>query len=647
VTAVATSDTETERTAAPPLLRSIRDKTRRSLAAFAEVFRERDLRYLELSFRLNGTAENAYLIALAVYAYGVGGATAVGLVGLIRMIPAGIAGLFGSLVADRYRREWLLRILYLGRAVLAGATALAFFAGAPVAVVFALAALFNIAAVLLRPALWAILPDLARTPEQLVACNGVWSIFEGLSWLVGPALAAVLIEVASPGVAFGFAGVALLAAVACAARVKADQVAARATSQRRVIAETLEGVRAVARDEHARLLYGLFGAQTIVRGALSVLIVVASIELLDMGQSGVGWLNSAFGVGGIVGALVSLTLVGRRRLGMPYGLALAMWGAPIALVAAMPHPIAALLLLGIPGFGNAILDVSGFTMLQRIIPSNVQGRAFGALEAQVFAGVGVGSVLAPALVAWLGIRGALIAVGGSLPILALVSWGKLRSIDVITVVPERELALLRGVPMFRDLPAVALEHLAANLEPATVPARTVVVREGEIGDRFYVIARGEASVLIGHRAHGGLSAGDWFGEIALVRGVPRTATVKASTDLELFVLPGKAFLAAVSGNVLSAAAADRNVSDRLAAKPVPRAAPKVKPNAKPGSATSARLESPGRTPRRRPSPAKPRPRRRPQPAAPAKPARASKRKRPSANRSAAAVRPRASSRRTR
>lgn len=635
--AVAAQDAAAPGLAASPFLPSTREKIRRSLDALGQVFRERDLRYLELSFGLNVTAENAYLVALGVFAYDAGGATAVGLVGLIRMIPAGVAGLFGAVVADRYRREWLLRMLYLARAVLAGATAIAFFAGAPVALVFALAALLNICAVLLRPALWALLPDLARTPEQLVACNGVWSIFEGISWLAGPAVAAVLIGVASPGVAFVFAAAILVAAAVCSLPVKAEQVVTRAPSGRRVVAETMEGVRFVARNRHTRVLYVLFGAQTTVRGALSVLIVVASIELLAMGEAGVGWLNSAFGVGGIAGAVASLSLIGRRRLAGPYALGLILWGAPIALLAAMPHPLTALLLLGMPGLGNAILDVSGFTLLQRLIPSNVMGRAFGALEAMVFATVGAGSVIASVLVGWLGTRGALIAVGSMLPVLAIASWPRLLSIDAITVVPERELALLRGVPMFAALPAVAMEHLAANIQAETVPARSVVIREGETGDRFYVIAAGDATVSVGRQTTQRLSAGDSFGEIALVRGVPRTATVKASSELELFVVPGEAFLAAVSGNVLSAAAADRTVTDRLARSDSLRT---VKPSAKPRSARAAPRAKPGTARRARPSAAKPQPRRRSRPAARATPSRGSKRTPPSRRRRAQPPAPR-------
>ena len=597
---------------------SLRGRVRHSFDAFAEVFRHRDLRYLELALGLNASAENAYLVALSVYAYDQGGATAVGLVGLIRMVPAGVAGLFGAVVADRYRREWLLRLLYFGRAALAGATGLAFFTGAPVPVVFALAAVLNILAVLLRPAYWALLPDLARTPEQLVACNVVAGILEGLAWLAGPAVAAVLIDVASPGVAFIAAGGALLVAVAFSARVKAAHLVQQKPAERRVLAETLAGVRTVVGDPGARVLFSLFGAQTIVRGALNVLVVVSAIELLHMGEPGVGWLNSAFGVGGIVGAIGAFALIGRRRLALPFGLGLIMWGAPIALVALMPHPAVALVLLGIPGAGNAVLDVAGLTMLQRIIPNRVLGRVFGALEAQVFATVGLGSLLASGLIAWLGIRGALLAVGALLPVLAALAWPRLRRIDETTVVPEAELALLSAIPMFGALPAVALEHLAANIHPVSVPEGSTVFREGEDGDQFYVITEGEVVVSVGRRITARLGPGDYFGEIALLRGMPRTATVTAKADLSLCALGSEPFLAAVSGNTLSTGEADRVVTERLARAPEPpepkprlRAKPRVKvgprPKVKPRVKPAVRSKATSRA-KTKPAPrVKPRP----------------------------------------
>lgn len=541
-----------------------------SLSSFAEVFRHRDLRHLSLALGLNWTADNAYLVALLIYAYEAGGATAVGLVGLIRTVPAGVAGLFGAVVADRYRRERLLRALYAGRALVAALTAVAFFASMPVAVVFVLAAVLNALAVLLRPAYWALLPGLARTSEQLVACNAAAGILEGLAWLVGPAIAGAIVGLSSAGVVFGVTAGVFLAAAALSALVSAAQVVVNAPAERRVLAETLAGVGEVIRNRDARLIFGLFGSQTAVRGALSVLVVVAALELLGMGEAGVGWLNSAFGVGGLAGAIASLSLVARRRLALPFGIGLILWGAPIALVGIWPNPAVALILLGIPGLGNAVLDVAGFTMLQRTIPDRLLGRVFGAFEAQVFATMGAGSVLASGLIAWLGVRGALVVTGASLPALAALAWRRLRSIDDRTAVPERELAVLRRVGMFAPLPAVALEHLAANLVPVEAPARTRICRQGEPGDRLYVIVRGEVNVRAGGRMTARLGPGDHFGEIALLHGVPRTASITARTDVELYAIDSEPFLAAVSGNTLSADEAKRIADARLSAARTPK-----------------------------------------------------------------------------
>ena len=546
-----------------PPAQALRARIRGSAAAFRQVFVDPDLRYLQLALGINWTAENAYLVALSVYAYDHGGATAVGLVGFSRMLPAGIVGLFGGVVADRYRREWLLRLLYLARTALAGATALAFFAGAPVVVVFAVAVVMNLCAVLLRPAVWAFLPNLSRTPEQLVACNAVAGIFEGLAWLTGPAMAAVLIGVGDTGLAFVAIGVLLAGATIFSARVKAKHLVQKAPPERRVLAETADGIRCVTRDPNARLLFGLFGSQTLVRGALNVLTVVTAIELLSLGDAGVGWLSSAYGVGGLAGAVVALALVGRRRFGVPVGVALILWGAPIALVGLWPNPVAALILLGVPGIGNAILDVSGLSLLQRVIPNRLLGRVFGALEAMVFATVGLGSLIASGLVAWIGPRFALVAVGALLPAIALLAWKRLVEIDDATVVPETEIALLRGIPMFATLPAVALEQLAAHMHHVSLPPRSSVFKRGDPADLFYVIGEGEARVSHGRSTTARLGRGDCFGEIALVRGIPRTATVTASGPLELYTLDSEAFLAAISGNCLCTDEAERLVVERL------------------------------------------------------------------------------------
>jgi MFS family permease len=325
----------------------------------------------------------------------------------------------------------------------------------------------------------------------------------------------------------------------------------------------MAGFRAIIADRNPRLLVALFGAQTFIRGALNVLVVVCALSLLKMGDAGVGFLNSAFGVGGLVGSFAALALVGRRRLALPFGIGLLLWGIPIALVAAVPTATAALILLALPGVGNAVLDVSGLTLLQRITPNMVLGRVFGVLEGLVMTSIGLGSIVAPAVIGLLGIRGALVAVGAFLPALAAISWGRLKGIDAEAEVPERQLSLIRTIPLFAPLPVVTLEHLASSLIPMSVPAGSIVVREGETGDRFYAIDRGEAEVSIEGVVGRVLGPEDYFGEIALLRDVPRTASVTARTDLSLYALERDEFISAVTGHPQSASAADAVIGTRL------------------------------------------------------------------------------------
>ena len=225
----------------------------------------------------------------------------------------------------------------------------------------------------------------------------------------------------------------------------------------------------------------------------------------------------------------------------------------------------ALLAMGVVGAGNAILDISGFTLLQRTVPNAVRGSVFAVLEALVMLFVGVGAALGPLLVEIVTLRGAWIVAGAILPVLAIVSWRWVAQADERAVVPERELTLLRGVPMLEVLPLTALEQVAADLQPMRFAAGEEIIRPGEVGDRFYVIASGEVEVRVGDRVVRREGPGESFGEVALLRDVPRTAGVSAATDVELFALGRVAFTCAVTGDHLSLLAADEVIGSRLAA----------------------------------------------------------------------------------
>ena len=225
---------------------------------------------------------------------------------------------------------------------------------------------------------------------------------------------------------------------------------------------------------------------------------------------------------------------------------------------------AAIVFLGLLGVGNTLVDVSGLTLLQRTAPEEVLGRVFGVLESLVVGTLGLGAILAPLLVSLFGVRWALVATGLLLPALALVSWARLRKIDERTVVPERELELLLSLPLFAPLPPATLEHLARSLVrvPAGGPG-TEITRQGEVGDRFYLVDKGDMDVLIDGEVISSLGPGDHFGEIALLRDVPRTATVTARTDASLLALERDEFVSAVSGHPASREAADAVVAARL------------------------------------------------------------------------------------
>jgi MFS family permease len=324
----------------------------------------------------------------------------------------------------------------------------------------------------------------------------------------------------------------------------------------------LGGFRAVVRRPRPRLVVGLIVAQTFVRGCLNVLIVVAAFRVLDAGAGAVGYMTAAVGVGGLLGAIGAVTLE-RRRLAASFGLALVFWGIPIVLLAPWPELAAALVLLAVVGAANSVEDVAVFTLLQRIVPDQVLTRVLGLVWGLAMGGVALGSIAAPALVAWIGPRAAFVAVGVILPLLALLTWRRLLEIDSSVAAPAAELSVIEGVPMFSPLPLAAKEHMAAALVQVSVPAGDAVITAGDLGDRFYIVGAGEFDVDAAG-THSRARRSDHFGEIALLRDVARTATVKAVVDSTVYALERDDFLAAVTGHPGVRAAGEAVVEERLA-----------------------------------------------------------------------------------
>jgi hypothetical protein len=553
------------------LLSPARKRLSRAASATRAVLTSPDVRRLELAWSGFVVGEWVHVVALFVFAYDAGGPSGVGIVTIMRMLPAAVAAPFGSLLADMYSRERVMISIHLARASTMSMVVVALLLDAPPVTIYLIVAVAALVSAVYRPAQWAVLPSLVHTPEELIAGNVAYATIEGVGTLVGPAVGGVLVTVADRGVAFGAAACLSLWAALLTSRIKTPDVpAARQKQDSRSSKGAFAGFRTIATQSHSRLLIGLFGAQTFVRGALSVLIVVAALDLLRMGESGVGWLNAALGAGGLVGGLGALSLAGRQKLASPFGAGLVLWGLPILLIGIWPEPIIALGLLAVVGGGNALVDVAGLTLLQRTVADHVLGRVLGVLESLALGTIGLGGIIAPVMITQLGVQGALVSTGLVLPGLTALFWRSLKRIDERAIIARKEVSLLRAIPMFAPLSLLMVERVASSLRRMNLETGAQVFRQGDVGDRFYIISDGEIEITVDGGAARTLRAGDYFGEIALLRDVPRTGTATARSEVTLFALEGEDFVSAVTGHPESVEAADAVIGARLS-----RLAPRI------------------------------------------------------------------------
>jgi len=522
-------------------------------------FRNTGMRKLQLAWLGSVLGSGAYYVALAVYAFGHGGAGAVALVSVLTMIPSALVAPFSAGLADRFPRRLVLVGADAARAVLMALAATTIALAGPAWLVYAIITASTICGTPFRPAQAALLPTLAQTPAELTAANVTASTFESVGYFVGPALGGFLLAATNAQTVFAFNAGSFVwsALLVLGIRVAEPLAGSREDEHERAGARehALAGFQTVRRDRNVRLLVGLYSAQTLVAGALGVFVVVTALELLHGTARTVGTLEASIGAGGLVGGGVAVVLAARRRLAADLALGLTLFGAPFLAIAGLPHLAPAMAGLAVLGIGNSLVDISAITLLQRIVPDEVLGRVLGLLQGILLGSLGAGAALAPALIHGLGARAALLATGAFLPACALAGWPFLRKLDA----PEPDaVELLRSVEILAPLPPPTLDRLARALVELHEPAGTAIIRKGDPGDRYYVLQSGTVEV------EGRLLApGAGFGEIALLRDVPRTATVTARTDVVLQALERRDFLAAVTGHALSATAADAVIARRL------------------------------------------------------------------------------------
>jgi MFS family permease len=537
------------------VLAPVSSSLRSGAGALAAVFTG-PLRRANVSFAAMWAGESAFMVALAVVAFGEGGVAAVGIVTAVRMATAALLTPFLATLADRVRRERVLSGIGVIRAVMLAGAAVVTAVGGSSAATYGFAVVATVALALYRPAHSALLPALANSPGDLTAANAVRGMLDSLTTLGGPLAAAGLLAASGPAVVFAACSALSLLGGLVVVALPYDPPPRMNAARGSVSRDILGGFTTIAGNRGLRLITTLGVVQTFTRGCLTVFSVVVAIDLLSTGYPGVGILNSAVGAGGVLGSLFAFTLVRRGGLAAWFGVGVALFGAPLALVGVFPEQVTAIVLLGLVGVGNALIDVGGFTMLARLTDEAVLARMFAGFEAVLTLGVACGGLVAPLVIHLLGPRGALVAVGLLAPAAVAASGRALRRLDGTMRVRDVDIAILRAVPMLAALPAATIEQLGARLEYAEFGPSQVVFEQGDRGENFYVVESGGAEVVRHGRVVNTLDRGDGFGEIALLGDGPRTATVRAgaSRPLRVAVLQRPAFLTAVTGYPVSATA---------------------------------------------------------------------------------------------
>jgi MFS family permease len=554
-------------TAAPSSDNALKSALRETGSAVKEVFRHRALRRIQLALAGSMIGDWAYATAVTVWAYGVGGARAVGLWAAIRFVIMAVNAPFAAALVDRHSRKMAMIAADVARFVLVASSAACIAGGTPAAPVFVMATLAAMLGSVFRPAQAAWLPSLADRPEQLTAANGVSSTIESLSFFVGPALGASLIAATDVQTVFLINAATFLwsAGLVLGIRSRPRPTAEGADEDEEpegALAAMFAGFVEIGRNRDLGLVAYLICAQTIIAGASSVFSVILAVKYLEVGPRGVGYVDATLGVGAVVGGFIAIGRAARGTLAVDLTVGVLLWSLPLLVIVAWPSVATVFIAMALLGLGNPLVDVNFYTVVQRVAPDRVLGRVFGAMEGALIGTMALGAAVMPFLVDGPGIRVALaiIALVVGAPTLLLLPAA--RGLDRRLRAPD-ELPLLQSLPIFAPLGPARLDALARQLVRVQVPAGSVVVTEGEGGDLFYVIESGRVAVTHGAQLIRHEGPGEYFGEIALLRDVPRTATVTATEDTVLLTLARAPFLEAVSRSAESSTAVNDVIAYRM------------------------------------------------------------------------------------
>jgi len=551
------------------------------------VFRSPILRRLELAYLIFAFGEWSTWVAVIVYAYARGGAGEAGIVVFAELAPSVVLAPAVGAIGDRFARDRVLLGTYATQSVVMIAMAVALAVGSGPIVIYPLAVLTASLVALSRPIHAALMPEVVESPDELTAANVVSGMSESAGSLIGPLGAGLVLGLGGPAAVFVVAGVgnvigsiavlqvtrrlslarhAELAAADVAVLEPTDGRAGDgATRWRATESELAGGLAAILADDRLRAVVLIATWATFLVGAMDILYAVLAIELMGLGGGGVGFVGAIGGFGAILGSVAGLMLVGRERLGVSLSASALLFGTGIAAIALVTGSLAAAALLVLAGIGGGLTNVGAATLIHRLAGDDVMSRVFGVLQGLMMGATALGALAVPLAINLVGNRATFAVAGLSLPIvLVLVGRAIIRG-DRLDPGRMAELRLLRGIPMLAPLSGPVLERLAGAIDRGSFAAGSTVIREGDSGDRFYVVESGRLAVSVDGREVRRLGPGEGFGEIALIRNVPRTATVRALDDVTVLGIDRAPFVEALGGQPRSRTIVRALIDDRLAA----------------------------------------------------------------------------------
>lgn len=511
-------------------------------------------RALQAGWGLATTGRLFAPVALLVLAYERGGAGAVAAtsaaLSLIGAVVATVIGRFG----DQHHLGRVLRVVVGAAAAALALSTLTAVLDWPSLVPLGFGTLACGLLSMYRPLQASTLPWLVHTPRELAAANVGAAAIESIASMVGPALAAAVLLVTTPDRALSIACACVALALVPLARVELPPAYHARPPVPATSRSYAAGLGLLARLVRAGGFPVLVGAQTFARGVLSVLLVVLVFGRLGMSDDAVGWLWAAMGVGGLAGAALGAAVLRVSRLLRSFAGGVVVWGVGLIVVAIADSPWLAGLGMLVIGIGNALEDASVFTSVARLAPRGTAAQAMSGIEVVVCVGMALGAVAAPSLTRVTEVQVALLGVGGVVLAVALVYLGLFTRVDRASHRASADTEVLTGVAIFDPLPLVVVEHLATRLERRAFEPGQAIMVEGEPGDSLHIVTSGTALVTVAGSPRPDLGPGETFGEIALLRNGPRTATVTAGGELTTYSLARDEFLTAIQGSSGSAEA---------------------------------------------------------------------------------------------